>query len=130
MKTTAKANQPDTPAKMPPLKPVEKKPAPNADVAISREKLREIESLAIELAGIAGAEITKAVGGLLAVRYKTGAKEDQWKDPVSDVDQKVERIIRERLAENFPKHDIIGEESTDRPAKSDFIWSVDPIDGT
>lgn len=77
MKTAARANQPDTPAKMPPLKPVEKKPAPNADVAVPREMLREIESAAIELAGIAGAEITRAVGGLLAVRYKTAAKEDQ-----------------------------------------------------
>jgi myo-inositol-1(or 4)-monophosphatase len=130
MKTTARSNQPDSPAKLPPLKPAENQPAPNANVDVPREKLREIESLAIELAGIAGAEITRAVGGLLAVRYKTAAKEDQWKDPVSEVDQKVEGIIRERLAENFPKHDIIGEESTDRPAKSDFIWSVDPIDGT
>ncbi len=136
MSTTAKTkkqdvvNRSDTAAKMPPLKPVVKKPAPNADVGISREKLREIESAAIELAGIAGAEITKAVGGLLAVRYKTAVKEDQWKDPVSEVDQKVERMIRRRLAESFPKHDIIGEESAERPGKHDFIWAVDPIDGT
>lgn len=128
--SAVKAGKSGAPAKMPPLKPVEKKPAPNAGVGLPRELLREIESAAIELAGIAGAEITKAVGGLLAVRYKTAAKEDQWKDPVSEVDQKVEGMIRERLAENFPKHDIIGEESTDRPGKHDFIWAVDPIDGT
>ncbi len=130
MSIAAKANKSKAPSKMPPLKEVEKQPAPNAGVAVPRETLREIESAAIELAGIAGAEITRAVGGLLAVRYKTAAREDQWKDPVSEIDHKVERIIRERLAESFPKHDIIGEESTERPAKHDFIWAVDPIDGT
>jgi myo-inositol-1(or 4)-monophosphatase len=35
------------------------------------------------------------------------------------------------LAENFPDHDIIGEEMDERPARGgDFIWSIDPIDGT
>lgn len=98
---------------------------------VPRDTLRDIEHLAVELAGIAGAEIAKALGGLLAVKYKTIAKEDEWRDPVSEVDGKVERIIRERLAENFPGHDIIGEEMDDRPARdNDFIWSVDPIDGT
>ncbi|MFA6265734.1 MAG: inositol monophosphatase [Pseudolabrys sp.] len=98
---------------------------------VSRDTLRDIEHLAVELAGIAGAEIAKALGGLLAVKYKTAAKEDEWRDPVSEVDSKVERMIRERLAENFPDHDIIGEEMEERPGRdSDFVWSVDPIDGT
>ena len=96
-----------------------------------RDELHDIERLAIELAGIAGAEIAKALGSLLAVRYKTAAKEDEWRDPVSEIDHKVERMIRERLAENFPEHDIIGEEMNERPSRDhDFIWSVDPIDGT
>lgn len=107
-------------------------PAPPPDAhGISRETLREIEAAAIEFASIAGSEISKALGGLLAVRYKTAAKEDEWKDPVSEVDQKVERMIRERLAEQFPDHDIIGEEEGGaETAKGDFIWSIDPIDGT
>lgn len=102
---------------------------------VSKDELHDIEQLAIELAGIAGAEITKALGGILAVRYKTAVKGDMashaWRDPVSEVDQKVEIIIRERLAENFPDHDIIGEEMDERPSRDhDFIWAVDPIDGT
>ena len=97
----------------------------------SPEVLHEIESLAVELAGIAGAEITRALGGLLAVRYKTAVKDDHWRDPVSEVDHKVEHLIRERLAEHFPTHDIIGEEVDARtPRSHDFIWAVDPIDGT
>jgi myo-inositol-1(or 4)-monophosphatase len=109
-------------------------PPPVMD-GVSREELHEIERLAVELAGIAGAEIAKALGGMLAVRYKTTLKEDPsnapWRDPVSEVDQKVEIIIRERLAENFPEHDIIGEEMNERPSRDhDFVWAVDPIDGT
>jgi len=102
----------------------------NADV-LSREYLHEIESFAVELAGIAGAEIAKMLGSLLAVRYKTGIKDDVWRDPVSQVDHEVEAMIRERLAKYFPEHDIIGEEMDAPPARNhDFIWAVDPIDGT
>ncbi len=107
------------------------KAQPPAIDGVTRNQLQDIERLAIELAAIAGAEIAKAMGGLLAVKYKTAVKENEWRDPVSEVDDNVERMIRLRLSENFPDHDIIGEESTDRPARdADFIWSVDPIDGT
>lgn len=94
--------------------------------------LVEIEQLAVELAGIAGAEITTALGSILKVRYKSGAAEDMlWRDPVSDVDHRVETIIRARLAEQFPDHDIIGEEMVERPGRDrDYVWAVDPIDGT
>jgi myo-inositol-1(or 4)-monophosphatase len=93
--------------------------------------LREIEQLAVELAGIAGNEIGAALGGMLAVRYKTAATEDAlWRDPVSEVDSRVERLIRKRLAEEFPDHDIIGEEFDERRRDHEFVWAVDPIDGT
>jgi myo-inositol-1(or 4)-monophosphatase len=94
--------------------------------------LDRIESLAVELANIAGAEIESALGGIFTVRYKTGAAESAlWRDPVSEVDHKVEKIIRERIAEQFPDHGIIGEEMKAQPSRdSAFIWAVDPIDGT
>lgn len=100
--------------------------------ASSEPDLRDIETLAVELAGIAGNEITTALGGLLAVRYKTAATDDSlWRDPVSEVDHRVEKLIRKRLAEQFPNHDIIGEEFDERPGRDhDFVWAVDPIDGT
>ncbi|MCW5689829.1 MAG: inositol monophosphatase [Pseudolabrys sp.] len=104
---------------------------PSAVQGVSRDTLRDIEHLAVELAGIAGTEIGRALGGLLAVKYKTAVKEDEWRDPVSEVDGNVELMIRKRLAENFPDHDIIGEEMDERPSRgNDFVWSVDPIDGT
>jgi myo-inositol-1(or 4)-monophosphatase len=96
------------------------------------DDLDQIESLAVELANIAGAEIKSALGGIFTVRYKTGATASSlWRDPVSEVDHKVEKIIRERIAEQFPDHGIIGEEMKAQPSRgSSFIWAVDPIDGT
>jgi myo-inositol-1(or 4)-monophosphatase len=102
------------------------------ELPVPAEDLDAIETLAVELAQLGGAEIKAALGGIFTVKYKTGATDSKiWKDPVSEVDRKVEKLIRDRLAEHFPGHDIIGEESKDRPSRgSDFIWAVDPIDGT
>ncbi len=106
------------------------------DTAIAGTDLEDIEALAVELASLAGAEIKAALGSILKVRYKTGAAakeaaKAEWRDPVSEVDRKVEELIRVRLAKQFPDHDIIGEEMEHRPSfGNDFVWAVDPIDGT
>lgn len=102
--------------------------------------LGEIEALAIDLARAAGKEIVAALGRTLTIRYKELgtdklAKAIQagglWKDPVSEVDQAVEAMIREKVGEKFPDHDILGEEvDTALLHESDFVWAVDPIDGT
>jgi myo-inositol-1(or 4)-monophosphatase len=103
-------------------------PRPSIDSA----ELRDIERMAVELATLAGAEIVTALGGMFSVRYKNrSAHEATWRDPVSEVDHRVETLIRARLAQRFPEHDIIGEEMDERPGRNhDFVWAVDPIDGT
>ena len=75
-------------------------------------RLREIERLAAELARLAGAEMVTGLGKLLSIRYKGEPDRDQlWRDPVSEVDQHIEELIRDRVTERFPEHDIVGEES-------------------
>lgn len=98
----------------------------------SDDELLAIEQMALELANLAGAEIVTALGTMHRVRYKSGSAETSvWRNPVSEVDDHVEKLIRARLADRFPGHDVIGEELEDRPARgSDFVWAVDPIDGT
>ena len=102
--------------------------------ALSPDLLAEIEATAVELARLAGAEIETTLGKVLAVEYKgaaAGAEAALLRDPVSEVDRNVETLIRARLAERFPGHDILGEESEERPGReSDFVWAIDPIDGT
>jgi myo-inositol-1(or 4)-monophosphatase len=99
---------------------------------LSQQDLRDIESVAVELARVAADEIQSAFGGLLTVKYKDApAAQMAWQDPVSEVDDRVEKMIRARLAERFPSHDVLGEESTERPGRDhDVVWAVDPIDGT
>src|SRR5262249_139611 len=88
--------------------------------------------LTVELATLAGREITAAFGTIFTVRYKTGPRDAvSLRDPVSEIDRNVEILIRERLAARFPDHGIIGEELAERPGRnSDFVGAGDPIDGT
>lgn len=94
--------------------------------------LARMEALAVELATIGGQEILATLGSLLTVSYK-GENEAiaLLRDPVSEVDRRVEAMIRSQLADHFPGHGIIGEEMAVQPgSESDFVWAVDPIDGT
>jgi histidinol-phosphatase len=49
---------------------------------------------------------------------------------VTDADGAVERLIRERVADAFPEHGVVGEEYGDAGASAAVRWYVDPIDGT
>src|SRR5215813_13774057 len=102
------------------------------DRAAETLELDDIERTAVELATLAGAEIQSALGGIMTVRYKGEAPDKTlWRDPVSEVDQRVEALIRARVAERFPGHDVIGEETVERLGDPhDCVWTVDPIDGT
>jgi histidinol-phosphatase len=49
---------------------------------------------------------------------------------VTAADRAIEHLIRERLADAYPEHGIVGEEYGARAADSTVRWYVDPIDGT
>lgn len=51
-------------------------------------------------------------------------------DPVTEADRGAEAAIRALISERFPEHGVIGEEyGEDRP-DAEFVWVLDPIDGT
>jgi len=50
--------------------------------------------------------------------------------PVTIADREVEAMLRRRIADRFPEHGIVGEELGEDGADADYIWLVDPIDGT
>lgn len=102
--------------------------------ALGMETLVELERIAVELARLVGAEIQTALGRELAIRYK-GAEErtgaSRYRDPASEVDERVERLIRDRLAERFPGHGVVGEEMAAHAGDPGApVWAIDPIDGT
>ncbi len=51
-------------------------------------------------------------------------------DLVTEVDKGSEDIILGRIRERFPKHSILSEESGEDMCSSDYVWIVDPLDGT
>ena len=60
----------------------------------------------------------------LKVEYKGEA------DLVTAADRASEALIRERIREQFPAHDVLGEEQGLSDQGSDYRWYVDPLDGT
>ncbi len=94
--------------------------------------LAQIEAVALDLAREAGAEITAALSRAVTVEYKTKARRNsEPTDPVSEVDSAIEAKLRERLGERFPHHAVVGEEMDIHPsADAEFVWAVDPVDGT
>jgi histidinol phosphatase-like enzyme (inositol monophosphatase family) len=51
-------------------------------------------------------------------------------DPVTAADKGAEAAIRAMIAKHYPDHGVIGEEyGEDRP-DAEFVWVLDPIDGT
>jgi myo-inositol-1(or 4)-monophosphatase len=51
-------------------------------------------------------------------------------DLVTEVDRACEAAILRRLRRSFPDHGIVAEESAPALTKSDYVWYVDPLDGT
>jgi histidinol phosphatase-like enzyme (inositol monophosphatase family) len=73
------------------------------------------------------------VAGQITLRYfrkeiPIDDKED--KSPVTQADREIETALRELIAKKFPDHGIVGEEFGNRDEKAEFVWVIDPIDGT
>ncbi|HYP16561.1 MAG TPA: histidinol-phosphatase [Opitutus sp.] len=78
-----------------------------------------------ELAARSGDFIRPHFGDLsLAIETKADAS------PVTIADRGAEELLRSLIAQRFPTHGVIGEElGNDRP-DAEFVWVLDPIDGT
>lgn len=59
---------------------------------------------------------------------KVEIKEDET--PVTLADRQAEKILREHIRRHYPKHGIKGEEFPDENPEAEFVWILDPIDGT
>ncbi len=57
-------------------------------------------------------------------------KNQNLRDLVTEVDILSEKNIKQRIIENHPNHNVIGEETGELGRRSRYCWHVDPIDGT
>jgi histidinol phosphatase-like enzyme (inositol monophosphatase family) len=51
-------------------------------------------------------------------------------DPVTEADRASEAVLRKLITQTFPEHGIIGEEYGRVRDDAEFVWVLDPIDGT
>ena len=61
-------------------------------------------------------------------RFSIETKNDDT--PVTIAHKKSEEIIRSLITNRYPSHGIIGEEYEGKNINSEYIWVIDPIDGT
>ncbi len=50
--------------------------------------------------------------------------------PVTAADRGAEQLMRDLIAARFPSHGVIGEEFPAKNADAEWVWILDPIDGT
>jgi len=96
-------------------------------MALSDELLSELDAFLVELNRASSAAILP----LFRVEHGLVDKgEDGRFDPVTLADKGAEASIRKLVGERWPEHGVVGEEfGEDRP-EAEFVWVVDPIDGT
>src|SRR5215208_4972681 len=51
-------------------------------------------------------------------------------DPVTAADRAAETAMRALIYQTFPDHGIVGEEFGEERADAEYVWVLDPIDGT
>jgi histidinol phosphatase-like enzyme (inositol monophosphatase family) len=90
------------------------------------DTLRELDRFALQLSA-AAAEVTLP---LFRIDDRVENKGGESFDPVTEADRGAEVAMRRLIAERYPEHGVIGEEGgSDRP-DAEFVWVLDPIDGT
>ncbi len=82
-------------------------------------------NIAVKAARRAGGIIIRATHDI--DRIKVSAKRD--KDFVTEIDCAAEEAIIRVLRESYPDHAILAEESG-ASGESDYLWIIDPLDGT
>ena len=97
------------------------------------DTLREIEAHAVKIARGVGDILRGHFEHALNVEYK----DEKQSDPVTNADYECQRYLQKAIAKRFPEHGILGEEdnaeeraSADKQPAPDFVWVLDPLDGT
>ncbi|RPI14406.1 MAG: inositol monophosphatase [Ignavibacteriae bacterium] len=89
------------------------------------EDLKKYKEVLFEAAEEAGKIITESYNTV----FRIGRKKE-YNDLVTEVDHKSEKKIIEVIHKHFPEHNVLSEECGDLNMTSDYVWIVDPIDGT
>jgi len=86
--------------------------------------LAEFAAFAGQLADTSRAELRATLGRPVEADPKGDGS------PVTAFDRAVEARLREMIAARYPDHGIVGEEHGAEAPESEWVWVLDPIDGT
>jgi myo-inositol-1(or 4)-monophosphatase len=79
----------------------------------------------IEISRKAGSIIKEGFGTTFNIEYKTNES-----NLVTEIDKASEELIIDFIKEKYPTHSILAEEGGDVKRNSEYLWVVDPLDGT
>jgi myo-inositol-1(or 4)-monophosphatase len=76
--------------------------------------------------------LTKASSEVIKKYFRTSFQIETKEDnsPVTIADKKAEEAMRELILKHFPDHGIFGEEFGETNKDAEYVWILDPIDGT
>lgn len=80
----------------------------------------------IQISKEAGEIIRDAYGRKVNVEIKS----DNIKNLVTEIDKKSEAKIIDFIKKKYPTHNILAEEGGEKNNSSDYLWVIDPLDGT
>ncbi|HET7322698.1 MAG TPA: inositol monophosphatase family protein [Halococcus sp.] len=100
-------------------------PASPAKESAFEDVVARAASVAEEAVMAAGEPLREIHGQVESVEYKSDKS-----DIVTNADYKSERIIATVIENEFPDHSIYSEEDAAREGESDYLWLLDPLDGT
>ncbi len=86
--------------------------------------LKETVAVASNAALIAGRHMLTGITGTTKIEFK-GAT-----DLVTRYDRECQELIYSVIKSSYPSHSIIGEEDLEYKGDNEFLWLIDPIDGT
>jgi myo-inositol-1(or 4)-monophosphatase len=91
---------------------------------MTKKELGQAVKFASSVARGAGQILKKGITGNVKVQFKGRI------NPVTEFDFKSEKYIVSKLRKKFPDHSIMTEEGGGKDENSDFVWVIDPLDGT
>jgi myo-inositol-1(or 4)-monophosphatase len=79
-------------------------------------------------------QLATASGDTILPFFRTSLVVDNKKrdafDPVTAADRGAENAMRALIRKTFPSHGIVGEEYGEERSDAEYVWVLDPIDGT
>ena len=98
-----------------------------SDPSLMPERLAAFDTFLIELNRVSAAAILPLFRADHGLANKGGPR---GFDPVTQADTDAETAMRALIGERFPTHGVVGEEQGEDRPDAEFVWVIDPIDGT